>query len=293
MKFSVLIAFMLSVVVCFTANAQKKAQTLLWQIEGNGLKQPSFLLGVDHGVDGVFLTKKYPVILEKLSIANTLIQEVDPNDPTPPIDLNIVNYQGDTTIQQLLNPADFKIIIDFFNKKTNNDTGVINYVLKARPQYLHLAIVTEFSGKGSEAQPNTIDTNIIYLESFLINEAFTAGKKITGLENGKERTALLVKSVDDKTAFEQVLTDIKNDSLLSHPTTRSEQESKKNKALEKLKQEHYINLKVDYFLGEKFDGKDFGGVRKRNELWMSKLPGLLEQESCFIAVGFDHLIALI
>ena len=57
----------------------------------------------------------------------------------------------------------------------------------------------------------------------------------------------------------------------------------------------YADLDVDYkfkdscnFLkGNTMSNDEF--IKKRNEAWMAQLPKLLENNNCFIAVGFGHL----
>jgi uncharacterized protein YbaP (TraB family) len=248
------------------AFSQKNPHTVLWKIDGHGLKQPSYLLGTAHTYDGAAFIKAHPRVKQLMDSTTLTIEEiVDTQNPT--LDPNQFYYHADTTIRTFLSAAQHDTIIEFYRRKSNNSAELLSRIETMRPQIMHLMYL-EVSADTTTPQRSTMD-------QFILTLASTDGKKAIGLENASDRTASLVGTISDEKSFAQVLKEI-----------REEEQGKTT--LITAYAIAYEQMNIDYELDHRIVN-DNGGVASRNAAWLKKLPAHLSQQSCFIAVGLDHL----
>lgn len=219
--------------------------------------------------------KRYPVIKEKLESCSMILVENIPESGETGVDPDILYYSGDSTIEQVLSEKNYRAIVDYINKKTNNDKTILTNLTKMRPQLLGLAL-------------SYLDTDTIYTEAagdlsmdqFLVESAKQKGLAAKGLENAKERSTAVLNTESDKKAIKSLLAKISRTDKRKEQATKGKEKSNDSK-------ERYLDLKINYYFDK--TPPDNGGVTERNALWLKKLPTFMEHQGCFVAVGLDHL----
>jgi uncharacterized protein len=115
---SLLIRFLLPCTVAISIGTEPQvalakepiAKTLLWEVSGNGLKQPSYLLGTIHvGCENrLTLTPEQQKALKK---SQQLYLEIDFTKPTNETDIKI---PGGKKLKDIMTPAQYEAVEDYF-----------------------------------------------------------------------------------------------------------------------------------------------------------------------------------
>ena len=113
-----IIAFLSSILsqAQVTKTSVKLEDALLWEISGNGLQKPSYLLGTMHTVEFRFMFDSIPGIRKVLSAVEQLAAEIDMQAfdsiqrKTPTISNNYFLMPSDTTYSMLYDAEDFSFV---------------------------------------------------------------------------------------------------------------------------------------------------------------------------------------
>jgi uncharacterized protein YbaP (TraB family) len=264
-----LVSLMLLFVLAQAVSAQKTENTLLWEISGKDLKKSSYLFGTYHFADKGFIDtmknvnaklEESEAIVGELVIDSTLALKVLP----------YMMLKG-TTLDQLLTPADYKLVANELKKVSNYDLNIFNGM---NPTAVQLTIM-QFS------TPKTFTKDNPAIDEYFQIYGKANHKPVYGLETVDEQGKILFGSSLQR----QVALLIK-----------SVKESAKNNRQSKELYANYIAQdleKIAILL------KDTGGyttvemdemLKNRNVRWMEKLPVMMRDKSLFIAIGAAHLI---
>lgn len=228
--------------------------TVIWKIEGKGLSHPSYLFGIKHDYDGDAFTKAHPKVLELLKQCSSVVLEVTPGQSGTGLDPSQMYFGGDSTLKQITDAATYDTITRFILEKSNGNKELVEQAIKMKPQIIHLLL--------GELLSDTTVSASVSMDNFLAQHAVDP----QGLETYDERTTQLLSGINYALTLQEILNTIRG----------------------KKPGNEYYDMAIDYAL-DKESGKDFGGNKGRNINWLKKLPGLMQQQSCFIAVGIDHL----
>jgi uncharacterized protein len=247
---------------------QKNDNTLLWQVSGNGLQQPSFLFGTFH-----LMCKEdihFSDALKKaIKFSNEIYMEMDLDDPSTMLSgMLYMNMKGDKKLQDLYTPEEYQRLEKYFS-----DTLQMPMLMfqKAKPYFLVALLYPKMMECSSPAG----------IEEELMKMAKEDKKEIKGLETMQFQASVfdsipyewqakeLLKNIDSfsiyKNEFDQMLSLYKNQQL----------DSMKNMIS---KNEFGMEKYEDILLND------------RNRNWVKQLKEIMKNESVFVAVGAGHLV---
>lgn len=248
---------------------------LLWKVTGNGLKHPSYLFGTHHLISIQFLDS-VPGLFKAFTACDVMVGEMVINniDATAKIQQAAI-MPNQVKINDLLNDDEYKLVdteLKSVLKFGLKDVSILNPSLV---QILYeMEIYKKLTGFKDESQS----------DSYFQMVAAEKGKKVMGLETVDQQIAVLFNNSNlELQANRLVETVEKKDSILYemiqlnklYRSGKLEEliaVSKKKGAITDMTDEEYARL-----------------VDNRNADWITKLPGLFKESSCFVAVGAMHL----
>ena len=266
-------AVLLSTIMALTAIAQKNSsdKTLLWKINGNGLKQPSYLFGTIH-----MLCKDDAVLSDSLrSIIKNVKEvyfEVDLDNMFEMLGvLGKMKMNGDTTLQDLLSEADYEKVKNYFESKGS----LLPFSMLETYKPMLAASTLQQGGLPCETTA--------MMEQVIMEEAKEYQKPIRGLESMGYQASVL-DSIPYKLQADQLVSYIDNamkggdeDKELSEML-----DAYRNQDLQKLEE---MLMKSDPSISNYTDVL----LYNRNRNWVEKLKDLMPDKSLLIAVGAGHL----
>lgn len=246
---------------------QKEDKSLLYEISGNGLSQPSYLYGTIHVIckDDFVMTE---ATKKKFSETQQVYLEIDMDDPKMMPDMMKSMYMTDgSTIKTLLSEPDYQKVSQFFKDTLKMNIGTMD---KMKPFVLSSMSITKLLSCPVQS----------YEETFM-KMAKTENKEILGLETiqdqfgaidkmgmKKQADIMLVKLVenwnDGKQEIKQLITDYKNqdvEALLA--------DMEKSKSMD-------ADFENDLLV-------------TRNQNWIPKIQQITKEKPTFFAVGAGHL----
>jgi uncharacterized protein len=248
--------------------AEGLASSLLWEISGNGLEQPSYLFGTIHiiGKDDYFWTD---VMEEKFQTTKTLVLEIDMKNPTLMAFsmLKDMRMKDGMTLRKLLTEEEYARVEAHFTQKMGMSLGMFNNV---KPIFTSMML----------AENGTTSGGTVSYEMQLIDKAKAKKMKTGGLE-----TASYQISMFDSIPYEdqaKMLLDAVEGKGDSGEEMFDEMVSRyKAQDLEGL----YKLIAGSEDLGEFEDML----LITRNKNWIPKIAEYAAKQPTFIAVGAGHL----
>ncbi len=241
--------------------------SLLWQVSGNGLKNPSYLFGTIHQIDQAdfFLGNN---LEKKIKNSKTILMEIDIQN-VDPIELALLSLLPENkSIKNYLSDTDFtaleKFAIDSIGISKQMFTDVY---AKLKPFFLEQLIIT-----------NQIKEKVSY-ENEILKLSEQNNATVVGLETMTEQLKLIDEvSIEDQ--LESIIKTVKNYSG----------EAVKLKKLIQIYKAQQLTEIVKMFNDED-DEKQLKAklVDKRNHNWIPKLITHFNNHTCFVAVGAGHL----
>lgn len=247
----------------------KSNNSLLWEISGNELKEPSYLFGTIHLIATQDFYLSYAA-KNALNSSKLLVTEVDIKSlyNINPLKLMIAN---DSTIKDFMSDEDYNKVKQVYMNRLHMTSDVFDNTLsRMLPIMLQQQISLLAFGDDTKsyemefiklANKQKIDNVGLETQEFQLN--------ILTQTPVKEQVKLLIESIDsiDKGVAEL-------------------------KSLIKLYKEERIDDLANYINNS--DNSDFSNrkddyLTNRNTDWIPKIEELIKANSCFIAVGTAHL----
>jgi len=267
----------LTLLLSMTTFGQKQVEsnsnnTLLWQISGNGLQQPSYLFGTIH-----MLCKDDAVLSDSLKkvigTCKEIYLEVDMDNLFEMMNLMAhLKMRNDTTLADLMSKEDYNKVKNFFEQKG----GMLPFsLLETYKPFLAVSTLQESAVPCESA---------VAMEQLIMEEAKKKGKDIKGLETMAYQAGIF-DSIPYKLQADQLIQYI--DSASAENTAESKEfrelsEAYKNQDLDKLEE---LSNKSDISLTNFSDLL----LYNRNRNWVEKLKTLMPAKSILVAVGAGHL----
>jgi uncharacterized protein YbaP (TraB family) len=254
----------LFVSMCF-GQAEPKS-SLLWEITGNDLKQPSYLFGTIHIIckEDFFLPS---VVTEKFTNAEQVFLELDMDDPMMVLKMmQLLQLPKGQTIKQLFGDSAFKTFDEQYKKITGSSAMMFNTF---KP-FMLMSMLTEKSLSCTARES--------YEQTF-IAMASKQKKNIKGLETIEDQVAVF-DSIPDST-------EIANLKSMVLDFNKGVEEFKKLVAV-------YKTQDVDSIYGLTNQSPELMEAEnellvKRNSKWIPVMKSSMQQGSSFFAVGAAHL----
>ena len=273
-KWRLLISAVIVTITSFgqQAGRQKENNTLLWQISGHGLQQPSYLFGTIH-----MLCKDDAVLSDSLKniIRNCkeVYLEVDMDNLFEMMSLmSHLKMRNDTTLADLMSKDDYVKVKNFFEQKG----GMLPFsMLETYKPFLAVSTLQESAVPCESA---------VAMEQLIMEESKKNKKDIKGLETMAYQAGIF-DSIPYKIQAEQLIQYV--DSSAAENTVESKEfkelsDAYKSQDLDRLEE---LSSKSDISLTNFSDLL----LYNRNRNWVEKLKTILPAKSILIAVGAGHL----
>ena len=254
-------------------SAAKKAtgaleNTLLWEISGNGLKQPSYLFGTMHLLcpeDATLSANLKKAIRE----ADRIYFEIDMDDMSQILGaLKYARMNDNTKLSDLLSTDEYARVRKYFEQ--NGSLLPFSMMERLKP-YMLTSLISE---KGMDCNA----TN--GMETVIMKEANKYDKEIKGLETA-EFQAGLFDSIPYEKQAKELLKYI--DSIDVHKNSTSElMKVYREQDLQKMEA---MTARSDGGISEHLDLL----VYNRNRRWAEQMKDILGDKPVLIAVGAGHL----
>ncbi|MBF8961793.1 TraB/GumN family protein [Pontibacter sp. FD36] len=249
------------------------AKSLLWEISGNGLKQPSYLYGTYHLLNASFLNT-VPEVMERFMESRGVVVETE-IDSAKMMQLGAKMVMPDNKLSNLLSKEDYALVNEEIKTQFGFELSMADQMkpmtlllMLSLKDYQRMEVLKEYTG-----QP---------LDMYFASYNKKSKKKVSTLETMEQQFDLLYNHHPLDKQAEQLVAYVKNKEAAM-------------KMSDKLVQLYFDKdlagmwkLSNDY--NELTGGGDMAYMTDdRNKDWMTKLPAIMKEQSTFIAVGALHL----
>ncbi len=253
-------------IVSMSFGQAEPKSSLLWEITGKDLKQPSYLFGTIHIIckDDFFFP---PAVTEKFTNANQVFLELDMDDPMMILKMmSLLQLPKGQTIKQLFGDSAFKEFDEQYKKITGSSAMMFNTF---KP-FMLMSMLTEKSLSCPAKES--------YEQTFIAMAA-KQKKNIKGLETIEDQVAVF-DSIPDSTEIANLKSMVLN-------FEKGKEEFKKLIAV-------YKTQDVDSIYGLTNQSPELMEAEnellvKRNSKWIPVMKSSMQQGSSFFAVGAAHL----
>lgn len=261
--------------VAFSANAQ-----LLWKVSGNGLNQPSFIIGTHH-LAPFSIMDSIAGLQKALNETQQVYGELKMSEMQIPATMEKMQkammIANDTTLTSLLSPEDFEIANKFCKENLMLD---LNMAPKLKPAFLlNNVVVMAYVKHIGKFNPQE------QLDTFFQSQATQNGKKVDGLETAEFQFDLLFNGSSLQRQAQLLMCTLNN--------IDTEVESLKKLTNAYMKQDLNTMLQIsEERKGNQCDSsasEEDAMIYNRNQSWAQKLPAIMKAAPTFVAVGALHL----
>ncbi|MDE6342274.1 MAG: TraB/GumN family protein, partial [Muribaculaceae bacterium] len=249
---------------------------VLYKIEGNGLKAPSYIFGTHH-VAPLSVAEQFGAI-EPFNSATQVVGEIDMTQDQMALAMAMQPHMvapADSTLSKVISPEDMAVISEEFKKWAPMQGIELSMLDGMKPMVVSSMAVV---GMCAESMPG-YDPQA-QLDTWFQTTGKTAGKTIVPLETVELQAELLYDFTPIAVQAESLV------ELLKDPAKAMEQTKTLSEAYmaQDLKKMYDLSLQDDShpeFMEAMLD--------KRNADWLTKLPAIFENGPAFVAVGALHL----
>jgi uncharacterized protein YbaP (TraB family) len=243
-------------------------RSLLWQVSGNGLSQPSYIFGTIHviGVEDFAIGAN---VEKKLNQSKVLVLEMDVKNINPLTIASVSLLPDNKTVQDYLDPDDYMLLKSYFIDSLGTSPVVFtNAYARMKPFFLQQMLYIRFLGK-----------NIESYELAFTRMAEDNDQAVEGLETLEQQLGFL-----DAIPIEQQL-----EGLVRSIREYGKEVENFNALIEAYKSQDLDQLSK--LISEQDDMKDITNtlLDERNLDWIPKLEVYFQKGPAFVAVGAGHL----
>ena len=246
---------------------------IFYKISGNGLQQPSYLLGTYHLINDGFLKGKSNV-LKRLSASENIIVETE-IDSSKILMASLRLMMKDDSISGYLSPDEEKTVSSLLQ-----DAMGINLKQVDRINPAALMAMLSMSYTQNELGNELNKISGIPIDMFIARKGHRENKNVIQLETMEEQMNLLYNGQSTEEQVEQLL-NFANAPDSAKILTRKVFELYLNEDLAALNKLHEEEKRM-------YDEMDYLTV-KRNRKWMQEIIKSIQSKPTFIAVGALHL----
>jgi uncharacterized protein YbaP (TraB family) len=249
------------------SNAQgDKANSLLWEITGNGLKQPSYLFGTIHMIckeDFVFSA----LAKEKFNLTKQVYLELDMDDPQlQAVMMGQMQLPGKESLKNKLGGGDFNKLDSFLKKELGMNLAMFD---RFKPMIVMSLL----------AQRLLSCAEIESYELSFVKMASEQSKELLGLER-----------IEDQVAVFDVIPDSLEIRSIMNMVNHFESQRKEFSRMAAL----YLAQDIESLYQLMATSPEMMGSQellldRRNRNWIPVMESAMKQSSTFFAVGAGHL----
>jgi len=263
--------FLLSLLSLASA-AQKKNNSLLWKISGNGLEKPSYLFGTIHMLckEDAYLSEN---LVKAIQESDRVYLELDMDNLFEMIGMmSKMKMKNDTTLKDLLSGEEYALIKSYFEKK---QTMLPFSVLETYKPMVASSLLMESS---------MVCDQQVAMETLIMEEAKKNGKRIDGLE-----TMAYQMSVFDSIPYSLQAKELYK-AIADEEKSQKEGEKMMTEMMTAYREQDLEKLSRLIASGDnEMRGFEDILLYNRNRNWVAKLKTLLSEKALVVAVGAGHL----
>lgn len=265
-------AIFLLAMFSLAAAGQKKNNSLLWKISGNGLEKPSYLFGTIHMLckEDAYLSEN---MVKAIREADRVYLELDMDNLFEMIGMmSKMKMKNDTTLKDLLTDEEYALTKTFFEKKK---TVLPFSVLETYKPMVASSLLMESS---------MVCDQQVAMETLIMEEAKKNGKRIDGLE-----TMAYQMSVFDSIPYSLQAKELYK-SIADEEKSQKEGEKVMTEMMNAYREQDLEKLSALIATTDN-DMRGFEDLLlyNRNRNWVAKLKTLLQEKALVVAVGAGHL----
>lgn len=279
-------AFMALVLLIVTSsiaaqNEKKYDDALIWKISGNGLTQPSYLLGTHHLVHVSFVDS-IPGLRDVMETTQQVVGEVLMSDQ-PAMQARVQQgamMPAGESYQKLLSPEDYVKLDEGLKKLFMVGLDQLGQL---KPGMLSMMYsITLYSKMYPEFNPMSHEA----IDGYIQRIATENGKTIVGLETVEDQVYALFDAEPLKDQAESLVCSVENVEFSKEMVGRLNAYYK----AKQLNNMYNLTFKNPNDPCKVSTAQENALFKDRNEKWMQKLPEIMKQKSSLIAVGSLHLV---
>lgn len=277
---SLFVILLIQLLLPFTGKSQdegRKNYQLLWQISGNGLKEPSYLFATMHLRDPRVYDFSDSVLVA-LDRCKAFASEIDYDDYIAQAIADGDKRDTGNYLKKQLSNEEYEVV----KNRLKEETGVDLENLKSKDPMVIRRLISEKYFETNNDRPTVLD-------EFLYRLAKQRGKPVFGLED-----------IDSQyRTFKGFNTDLEKEEFVGefvHPDSSSRPGIGENKAIAsfyKFQVEEIVNIyhSGDLNAIDKFRQRmgDDLHLNERNILMVERMDSLMKENALFSAVGAAHL----
>lgn len=243
--------------------AQKKKNSLLWEVEGNGI-MTSYVYGTFHLLPQADFSLRSE-ITEAFDRSQQIVLELDMDDPGMQMEMmKNISMKDGKTLDQFLNEEELELL----DVQLRSSAGFGLAQAKTFKPFMVETLIL----------PSFIEGTPASYELTFVQRAKGQKKEILGLETVEFQTSL----------FDEIPYEDQAEDLVEMLSDRSAMESIFEQMIKVYKEEDIeglYNASADYFNAQELEVL----LHKRNRDWIPKMGEMAKDKSTFFAVGAGHL----
>lgn len=270
----------LGIVLLLGTTLSMQAQ-LLWKVAGNGLEQPSYVMGTHH-LSPLSIKDSIAGMKQALADTKQVYGEVTMSEMQSPTAVaqmmkKFMLTESDTTFQSLFTPAEYEMINTYSKEYLKFD---VTMMPKLKPVFLsnNLMIMLYMKHVGGLNPQEQLDT-------YFQTQATASGKKVGGLETLEFQFNMLFNGTSLKRQAEQLL-------CMLNDVDKEIDQLKRLTAYYNAQNLTAMLELMNEQQGDRCDplpGELEQMIDDRNRDWVEKLPAIMNAAPTFVAVGAGHL----
>lgn len=256
-----------------TAEKTPLAKSLLWEVSGKDLKQPSYLYGTYHLLNDSYLNT-VPEVKERFQQSKGVVVETE-IDSAAMMQMGAKMVMLDNKLSAMLSTEEFALVGKEVKQTMGYDLTMLDQMkpmtlllMLTMTEYQKMDVLKQYSGKP--------------LDVYFAQQGLKDGKKISTLETMEQQFDLLYSHHPVEKQARQLVEYVKKkEAALQVSAKLTEQYFDRDLAGMWAASEEYNKLTGEEDMAYMVDD--------RNKDWMTKLPGIMKERSTFVAVGAMHL----
>ncbi len=261
-------SFCLGFIFLLSAAYSTAQNTLLWEISGNGLQQPSYLFGTMHVLCEEDLPK-HDSLLPALASCKRLVIEMDESRVGVLKQLRFIRMRGDSTLGDFLDEEELKEVARFFA----DSLGLrLSLLMNMKPALLSSLVMLHALPCGQNERTGMEKELKIWADSLNL--------KLDELETFRYQAGLF-DSIPYLVQARELLEGVRQYSEMKQDFIRLVQ-LYSSQQLDSILETGKLEDMVAYDMEGLF-------ITTRNQNWVEKMPGMMKNYPCFFAVGAAHL----
>ncbi|MBL0270927.1 MAG: TraB/GumN family protein [Chitinophagaceae bacterium] len=265
-------AIFLLAMISLASAAQKKNNSLLWKISGNGLEKPSYLFGTMHMLckEDAYLSEN---MMKAIRDADRVYLELDMDNLFEMIGMmSKMKMKNDTTLKDLLTVEEYELTKAFFEKK------------KSMLPFSVLETYKPMVASSLLMESSMVCDQQVAMETLIMEEAKKNGKRIDGLE-----TMAYQMSVFDSIPYGLQAKELYK-AIAGEEKSQEEGEKLMTEMMTAYREQDLEKLSA-LIASSDNDMRGFEDLLlyNRNRNWVAKLKTLLHEKALVVAVGAGHL----